>query len=237
MTPRPLDRPLDHGSVQALYTLRIGFYHAYVQTFAHRQGLRALLERSGLLAPDQRILDAGCGDGLSILALADALQRQGFSYRTIDGFDLTDAMLQQCRRTVHRRGLSSIRLHQADITVLDQQLSPDWADYDLILCASMLEHVGRGRLASALGALRSRLGPQGRLRAVVTRATFWPTRWIWRCDGYSRRQLDVALTTAGFASSKFVHYPCAYGWLNIGNHAVIAGDTSDNVGCGSSASS
>jgi ubiquinone/menaquinone biosynthesis C-methylase UbiE len=228
MTPRPRATSLDRAGIQALYTRRSGFYRAYVQTFAHRQGMRALIERSGLLAPDWRIPDAGCGSGLRILGLTQALQRQGFGYQTIDGFDLTDAMLQQCRRTVERRGLASIRLHQADITMLDQQLPPDWTGYDLILCASMLQHFGRGRLAAALDALHTRLGYQGRPLIVATRATFWPTRCIWHCDAYSRHQLEHALTTAGFATSKFVHYPWTYAWLNIGNHAVRTCHTSDN---------
>jgi predicted nicotinamide N-methyase len=49
-----------------------GFYDGFVQAFAHRQGLAAMLADSPGLAAGQQILDAGCGSGLSIRALSEA---------------------------------------------------------------------------------------------------------------------------------------------------------------------
>jgi 2-polyprenyl-3-methyl-5-hydroxy-6-metoxy-1,4-benzoquinol methylase len=210
------------ADVAALYSRRRRFYETYVQTFAHRQGIRALLTRSSLLAGDQRILDAGCGTGLSILALTDALARLQLTYRRIDAFDLTGAMLDTCRQTIERESLHSIELRQADVTRLREQLPADWSGYDLVLCASMLEHVERADLGDALASLRERLAPTGRLLMIITRRAFYPTRWIWHCNGYSRRELREALAVAGFGPPVFRRYPCTHWWLNVGNHVVEA---------------
>jgi ubiquinone/menaquinone biosynthesis C-methylase UbiE len=63
--------------VRNLYTRRVGVYDRFVQAFGHRQGLAAMLGDSGGLAAGQRILDAGCGTGLSILAITEAFRRAG----------------------------------------------------------------------------------------------------------------------------------------------------------------
>ena len=88
----------------ALYARRTRCYVVYAQAFGHRQGLQALLGNSPALGAGQRILDAGCGTGLSILALLEALHRRGLHHQRIDAFDLTPAMLESCRHTLARRG-------------------------------------------------------------------------------------------------------------------------------------
>jgi cyclopropane fatty-acyl-phospholipid synthase-like methyltransferase len=88
-----------------------------------------------------RVLDAGCGTGAVTLALLDALEQQKASYATIDAFDLTPEMLASCQGSLIARGVTDIRLRQADVLALDDQLPPDWRDYDLILSAAMLEYL------------------------------------------------------------------------------------------------
>jgi 2-polyprenyl-3-methyl-5-hydroxy-6-metoxy-1,4-benzoquinol methylase len=151
-------RPAAPEEVSALCARRTRSYVAYVQAFGHRQRLRALLEASGGLRADQHILDAGCGTGLSILALLDALCRRGLDAGRIEGFDLTPAMLAACRATLAERRIGGVELRRADVLHLDDQLPPSWTGYDLIVCASMLEHLPRAMLPAALAALRRRVG-------------------------------------------------------------------------------
>jgi 2-polyprenyl-3-methyl-5-hydroxy-6-metoxy-1,4-benzoquinol methylase len=211
--------------VAALYTRRTHSYVAYVQAFGHRQGLRALLESSPALQTGQRILDAGCGTGLSILALLDALHRRRLTPRRIDGFDLTPAMLGACRHTLTRRGVSGVELRHADITRLDEHLPPSWSGYDLIVCTSMLEHLPRTMLPSALAGLGARLATGGRILVVVTRRSFYPTRWLWHCQGYTPSELTSMARAAGLDRVTIRHYPPATSWLNLGNLAIEAGPT------------
>ena len=208
-------------AVSDLYTRRARAYVPYVQAFGHRQGLRAVLEASSWLKTGMRILDAGCGTGLSTLALLEAFGHRGLVAERIDAFDLTPAMLESCRTILANRG-TKIECLQADVLRLDEQLPPSWRDYDLIVSASMLEHVHRPMLPAALANLGRRLATGGRLFAVVTRRSFYPTRWIWRCHGYSTEQLAIVLGAAGLEEVTVRRYPLHYGWLNIGNAVVEA---------------
>lgn len=208
--------------VVALYTRRARTYPAYVQAFAHRQSLRSLLGRFAALAPGQRILDAGCGTGLSTLAIADAYERAGLGRGPIDAFDLTPAMVDAYRATVQRARLADVAVERADVLALDEQLPEGWTGYDLIVCASMLEYVPRGRLGEALGALRARLTDEGQLLVLLTRRSFVMTRWLWQCEGYTRAEIATAFRDAGFARVRFVRYPWSFVWMNVGNHAMVA---------------
>ncbi len=209
------------NEVAGLYARRTRSYVRYVQAFGHRQGLQALLESVPLPDPG-RVLDAGCGTGLSILAVADAARAHGASCTQIDAFDLTPAMLDASRAALDRRGLGGVKLCQADIRQLDDQLPDAWNRYDLIVCASMLEHLRPRALPAALAALGQRLAPRGRLVVIITRKCFYPTRWIWHCAGYSRRELDDAFTQAGFDTHRHRSYPLTHEWLNFGNHVIEA---------------
>jgi SAM-dependent methyltransferase len=213
--------------VQELYTRRRRSYEPYVQAFGHRQGIQAVLESSPLLRSGERILDAGCGSGLSLAAIARALRRRGYRYQSLHGFDLTLAMLEQCRETLRREGIGRAELRQADVTRIGQQLPAEWAGYDLILCASMMEYVPREHLASALAALRARLAPGGHLLLIVTRKSFLPTQWAWQCGGYTGAELRSAFDAAGFRDVRFRHYPPACAWLNVADHVIEAGTGED----------
>lgn len=209
--------------VQELYTRRRRSYEPYVQAFGHRQGIQAVLGSSSLLRPAERILDAGCGSGLSLVAIARALRRRGYHYQALHGFDLTPAMLTQCRETLRCEGIEQAELREADVTRLDEQLPGEWTGYDLILCASMLEYVSRDDLVPALAALRARLAPGGHLLLIVTRKSFLATQWIWQCSGYTGGELRNAFDAAGYRDVRFRRYPPAFAWLNIADHMIEAG--------------
>lgn len=215
--------------IRALYTRRRKTYAAYVQAFGHRQGIQAALEASSYLRSGQRILDVGCGSGLSILAIVDALRKRAYDYRSIQAFDLTPAMLELCRQTMERHGIKGVELREADVTRLDEQLPANWSGYDLALCASMLEYVPDAALVPVLEALRARLAPSGRLLVIVTRRSFLPTQWIWHCSGYTRARLETAFHEAGFQHAHFHHYPWRFGWLNVADHLVWAANSGNDL--------
>ncbi|MDO9711540.1 methyltransferase domain-containing protein [Paracraurococcus lichenis] len=107
--------------------------------------LAGLLERAGL-APARRlrVLDLGCGTGLSGAALA------GFA-RRLEGLDLSPRMLAEARR----RGLYDA-LHEADLL--------DWlprhpGGFDVVAAADVLNYLGD--LAPALAAIHGALAPGG----------------------------------------------------------------------------
>ncbi|SDB55666.1 methyltransferase domain-containing protein [Belnapia rosea] len=107
--------------------------------------LAALLEEQGV-APRRglRVLDLGCGTGLSGAALAPFARR-------LEGLDLSPRMLAEARR----RGLYDA-LHEADLL--------DWlpgrpATFGLIAAADVLNYLGD--LAPALAAIAGALAPGG----------------------------------------------------------------------------
>ena len=135
----------------------------FIQLVRYEHGLCAFLEQSALLRSGLRVLDAGCGTGALTLALDEALRRRGFAANCLDAFDLTPAMLRRFQDKCESRGVQ-IRTTQANVLELDR-MGPDWADYDLIVSASMLEYVPRQRLVAALAALRNRLAEGRKLLA------------------------------------------------------------------------
>ena len=211
--------------VQRLYTKKLTTYRRFISFFRSREALRTLLERSGLLRPSLRILDAGAGFGTATFAVLDALRRQNIEPETIDGFDLTRAMLARFQAELDSRGIIGVHLTQANVLELDQQLPSSWGNYDLILSASMLEYVATRDLSKALSALGARLAPQGTLLVVITRKN-WITKilieWWWQAARYSRRELRETFAATGLRDLIFSRFPARYFWQNFSNHVVVA---------------
>jgi cyclopropane fatty-acyl-phospholipid synthase-like methyltransferase len=213
------------GAVETLYTERLSAYRAFISFFRSRDAMRALLERSGLLRPKLRVLDAGVGFGTATFALLDALRAKDVAAQAIDAFDLTPAMLDQFQAELDSRGITLVRHKQANVLELDYQLSPTWRDYDLIISASMLEYVPKQSLPHALSALSARLAQDGSLLAVITRKN-WITKilieWWWYAARYSRKDLQEAFASAGFGDLAFLRFPFRYFWQSVSNHVVLA---------------
>ena len=219
-----MTQPNPTKEVEKLYTTRLNTYRAFISFFRVRNGIQALLESSEFLRPGLRALDAGAGFGTVTFALLDALRRQGKEPQAIDAFDLTSAMLERFRAELDARGVTLVRLKQANVLAI-AQFPPSWSDYDLIVCASMLEYLARGDLSRALSGLRRKLAQNGRFLAVVTRRN-WITKilidWWWHAARYTGQELRYAFAAAGFHEPTFIKFPLRYFWLNISNHVVVA---------------
>ena len=212
------------SDVVQFFTAQHGVYDRFINWVRYPQGLRSFFEQSSLLRSDLKVLDAGCGTGAVTLALHEALVRRGFAPGTIHAFDLTPAMLQHFREQAARRGIERLVTMQANVLQLDE-LPTGWADYDLIVTASMLEYVPRERLAEALAGLRRKLGDNGRLVLFITKRN-WLTRplvgWWWRSNLYNRQELSIAFREAGFARAEFRAFPASASHLATWGHIIEA---------------
>ena len=211
--------------VQRLYTEKLNAYRRFISLFRSRDAIRALLESSGLLRPNLRVLDAGAGFGTATFALLDALRHRGIEAEAIEAFDLTPAMLARFQAELESRGVAKVHLRQANVLELDQQLPSPWCNYDLIVSASMLEYVASEQLSQALSALGARLAQGGTLLVIITRKN-WITRALierlWQAARYSQEELRGAFSRAGFGSVIFRRIPLRYFWQNFSNHVVMA---------------
>lgn len=216
---------LSRSGVRTLYERRLDGYAALIGFFRTRRGLQLLLERSDLLRPRMKVLDAGCGFGMATFALFDALVERGIEPGPVDAFDLTPAMLARFRSELDRRsGTPDVALREADV-LDDSALPPSWTGYDFIVSTSMLEYLPRSELPRALALLRERMASQGRMLVMITRKSPESRvllEWGWHANRYTKEDLRAAFAQAGFAPLRFLRFPLRHGWLNRANHVVVA---------------
>jgi SAM-dependent methyltransferase len=212
------------ADARRLFTERPDLYARFVRFVRYPQGLRAYWRGSALLRSGLRILEAGCGTGALTFGVWDAAEARGLALAAFDAFDLTPAMLDRLRASMRRRGVTGIRIAEANVLDLDA-LPPDWRDYDLVVSASMLEYVPRERFAEALTALRARLRDGGRFVLFVTRRNPFTRlligRW-WQSNLYSAPELSGAFAAAGFSRVRFPGFPLAARHLAPWGHVVEA---------------
>ena len=210
--------------VRDLYTRRVDAYLAFNTASRYAQSLRAFFKGCELLRPRLRVLDAGCGTGTATFALLEALQQKHSPVESIDGFDLTPAMLARFQSPLASMKVAKVRLLEANVLDLER-LPPDWTHYDLVISAAMLDYVPRPELPRALAALRARLAPDGSLLIFISRKT-WVNRFLierlWKANCYTREQLEAAFQTARLANVRFKRFPAPYFWQNWWGHIVLA---------------
>jgi SAM-dependent methyltransferase len=207
-----------------LFTERHDTYVRFIRAVLYPQGLRSYFLVSPLLRAGVRVLDAGCGTGALTLAVYDASLRRGIPLGSLNGFDLTPAMLGQLRATLERRSIRGIELVEANVLGLDA-LPAAWRDYDLVVSASMLEYVPRERFVDALRGLRDRLRDGGRFVLFVTRRNpltrIMIGRW-WQSNLYTAPELADAFQRAGFSRFALPGFPLAARYLSVWGHVVEA---------------
>lgn len=100
----------------ARYTVSARFYDVLsLERLIYRAGRVAAIEALGL-RPGMRVLDLGCGTGLSHPLLIEAVGPTG----AVIGVDSSRQMLQQARRRARRHDWLNVELIQADITELGE---------------------------------------------------------------------------------------------------------------------
>lgn len=206
-----------------LFTERADVYARFIRAVGYSAGLRAFWRKSALLRSGDRVLEAGCGTGALTLALRGAAAERGLAL-TIDGFDLTPAMLERLRATLAQRAVTGVRLAEADVRRLDA-LPADWRGYDLVVSAAMLEYVARADLPATLRGLGARLRPGGELVLFMTRRnplTRMLIGYWWQSHLYTAAELAAVFARAGFTDVRFLGFPLVARHLALWGH-VVAG--------------
>lgn len=211
-------------NVKKLYSDNADKYLSAISFVGYPEALQKFFESYDRLRADLRVLDAGCGAGTATFALIAALDRYTLPYRTIDGFDLTPAMLTRFQNELSRRNIRDVNLREADVLSLET-LPSTWTDYDLIISAAMLEYLPRAQLSAALNSLGLRLAPGGHLLIFITRKNpltkLLIEKW-WKANRYTRNEITNALRSAGFNEVVFSRFPFRCFWQNFGAHVVEA---------------
>jgi ubiquinone/menaquinone biosynthesis C-methylase UbiE len=94
---------------------------------------RELLMQMAALQPGERVLDIACGTGLVSFRAASAVGATG----EVVGTDISDAMVESCRRTASERGVPNARFERMEA----EQLSLPGASFGAVLCALGLMYV------------------------------------------------------------------------------------------------
>lgn len=144
---------LSKREIRSLYRRRAGnydltanlYYLLGFREWAYRERAVRALE----LRPGDTVVEIGCGTGLNLPLLREAVGGRG----RVVGVDMTDGMLERARRRVRRRGWDNVELVQADAA---GYTFPDGADgilstFALTLVPEYEEVVARGGRALAPG--------------------------------------------------------------------------------------
>jgi ubiquinone/menaquinone biosynthesis C-methylase UbiE len=139
-----------------------------------------------------RLLDAGTGDGLPSLSLAERHPDW-----EIAGMDLNARLLAGARQRAANRGLENISFHEADLT---KPLPMD--GFDVVMALECLSEIPDDR--AALGSMSAALAPEGLFVVQVPDAEWKPvlkgSPTTWREEvrhGYRPGELQAALQEAG----------------------------------------
>ena len=161
------------------------------------------------LQPGDTVLDIGCGTGMSLPGLREAVGPDG----TVVGVDLSPQMLDQARQRVDRKGWTNVHLEQADATKLDELPLPTGAAPPaaalFALALSPMPQPDKV-LTAVIAAL-----PAGARVAVMDAGT--PpaqTRWRW----LSPLLTPIWLGVCRFAAAD----PHAHPWQHVAKHSADA---------------
>jgi demethylmenaquinone methyltransferase/2-methoxy-6-polyprenyl-1,4-benzoquinol methylase len=146
------------GAVLLYYAL--GYrYHAY-----RRRAIEALY-----LQPGDTAVDLGCGTGVNLAALREAVGAEG----CVIGVDLTSGMLAEARRRVERRRWQNVRLVQSDAASFAYPARTDGvlATFSISMMPDPERAIARAAEALAVG---------GRFALADFRVPVWWPGWVRR---------------------------------------------------------
>jgi ubiquinone/menaquinone biosynthesis C-methylase UbiE len=120
------------------------------------------------LQAGESVLDLGCGTGLSLPALSEAVGEHG----QVFALDATDAMLQRAQTRCRRHALHNVQFLAEDLLAAQQALP----QVDAILCSYVLAITPQWQAFAAVA--KRLLLPGGRMVIVDTKPLDPPWRWL-----------------------------------------------------------
>lgn len=207
-----------HPDPEEFYGRRARLYHvAIVVLSGYSRGLRAFFARSNYLQPGYRILDAGCGTGVLTRNLSILATKRGLKGITFHAFDLTQGMLDVFHSWVAKEDRNGIEMRKANV-LCPEELPNDWKGYDLVVTASMLEHLPRDQMVHALRTLASHLKEDGKMLVFITRRNilmkYLIQKW-WRSNLYTPEEMERSLEAAGFRRVERKRFPFPHQLLGL----------------------
>jgi 2-polyprenyl-3-methyl-5-hydroxy-6-metoxy-1,4-benzoquinol methylase len=159
-----------------------------------------LVETVASRLPCERFLDAGCGDGRYLAALASLRARP----RHIVGTDIAERILVTARRATADAGIEA-ELVRANL----EALPFEDASFDLVLCTQVIEHLldpsaGVRELARVVRPGGSVIVSTDNRRALVSRALNAPRAGLVRLLRLSGRRKQVDFPHASFGARDVV---------------------------------
>ncbi len=160
--PRLLDAPTQHDPLVAEFDRLAEAYDFYVRPFSVPLFAEALDVLAPLLTPDARVLDAGCGPGRELRAVARRVPDG-----EVVGVDLAAGMVVGAHRAAWAAGLDNTAFVQSDVGDLPRDLD---GAFDLVY--NCLAHHHYPDPAAAAVGIRRCLRPGGHY-AIVDPGPEW----------------------------------------------------------------
>lgn len=197
----------DTSATDQLYVQHAPRWHQRVSKLGYPAAYAHLMAQLPPLREGATVLDIGTGSA----AFADAFAAQAPRSCRITLADPHQEMLDQARQTA-RPWRQEVHLTQAS-------LGDPLGEFDVILCAHVLEHLD---IRPALDWLFNSLRPGGTLVLALSRP-HWCTaliRWRWGHRAYTPAQVQALLADAGF--SDIAPHPFPAGPPYRTSHGYIA---------------
>jgi ubiquinone/menaquinone biosynthesis C-methylase UbiE len=116
--PRMLDAPTEHDHLVVEFDRMGEVYDAFVRPFSQAVFGEALDELAAWMRPDARVLDAGCGVGRELRAVARRVPDG-----EVVGIDLAAGMVRAAHDAARSHGLDNCAFAQADVGALPEELT------------------------------------------------------------------------------------------------------------------
>jgi len=135
------------------------FYDAasWLLSFGRSPAIRRMTVEMAAAAPDEAVLDVGCGTGSLAIALKAKVGESG----EVKGIDASPEMIEQARRKAAKQGAGA----GFEVALIEELPFPE-GRFDLVVSSFMLHHLPDEVKRRGLAEIRRVLKPGGRLLAV-----------------------------------------------------------------------